>query len=397
MAWNQTIKYNVFLPQTRYLVADRLTTIVAEDAAASADPTCIPEYFPALAHRHSIEAHSANLSLRFYVVFTGMDVRRFQHKQIEPLLKNFCEARYAVVSTWTEVLQTWGLHRLTPAFACRVPPALFLMMCHPPRSLKKAKAPSTQKNKSNSSLQPFPTKSVTGGSTSQTQKLSSPTKKSPTKLSFPRPVYDAPPRSLPFPPSMLEEIRDNLWAAATRTSTAAASTATEAEAALPVLTSSSPLLTVIDLDEFSDSGSDITDLSTSHNLSGSPGQASGDLPPEYQAFGEAEQTPLVYGLSGHHVLYHSRDPAFALFQDSAAAEFLVTASVNDICEFIRRHWPQVPAPLFAVSGCPFIVRDLKQMLCLQYFQDCGPDSEMLVTTSGSEAEEFIQRHRTREF
>jgi hypothetical protein len=138
---------------------------------------------------------------------------------------------------------------------------------------------------------------------------------------------------------MLEEIRDNLWAAATRTSTAAASTATEAEAALPVLTPSSPPLTVIDLDEFSDSGSDITDLSTSHNSSGSPGQAGGDLPPEYQAFGEAKQTPLVYGLSGHHVLYHSRsmdfilyslftedtprDPAFALFQDSAAAEFLV--------------------------------------------------------------------------
>lgn len=173
---------------------------------------------------------------------------------------------------------------------------------------------------------------------------------------------------------MLEEIRDNLWAAATRTSTAAASTATEADAALPVLTPSSPPLTVTDLDEFSDSGSDITDLSTSHNSSGSPGQASGDLPPEYQAFGEAEQTPLVYGLSGHHVLYHSRsmdfilyslftedtprDPAFALFQDSAAAEFLVAASVNDVREFIRRHWPQVPAPLFAVSGRPFIVRDL---------------------------------------
>jgi hypothetical protein len=70
-AWNQTIKYNMFLPQTRYLVADRLTTMVAEDAAASADPTCIPEYFPALAHRHSIEAHSANPSLRFYVVLRG--------------------------------------------------------------------------------------------------------------------------------------------------------------------------------------------------------------------------------------------------------------------------------------------------------------------------------------
>jgi hypothetical protein len=53
-----------------------------------------------------------------------------------------------------------------------------------------------------------------------------------------------------------------------------------------------------------------------------------------------------------------RDPAFALFQDSAAAEFLVAASVNDVREFIRRHWPQVPAPLFAVSGRPFIVRDL---------------------------------------
>jgi hypothetical protein len=61
----------MFLPRTRYLIADRLTTMVTEDAAASADPTCIPEYFPALAHRHSIEAHSANLSLRFYVVLHG--------------------------------------------------------------------------------------------------------------------------------------------------------------------------------------------------------------------------------------------------------------------------------------------------------------------------------------
>jgi hypothetical protein len=174
---------------------------------------------------------------------------------------------------------------------------------------------------------------------------------------------------------MLEEIRDNLWVAATRTSTAAASTATKADAALPVLTPtqganiSSPPLTVIDLDNFSDSGSDITDLSTSHNLSGSPWQASGDLPPEYQAFGEAEQAPLVYGLSGHHVLYHNRlmdfisyslftedtprDPAFALFQDSATAEFLVAASVNDIREFIRRHWPPSPCSAFCSQRAPF--------------------------------------------
>ncbi|KAJ7839991.1 hypothetical protein B0H14DRAFT_3697105 [Mycena olivaceomarginata] len=87
--------------------------------------------------------------------------------------------------------------------------------------------------------------------------------------------------------------------------------------------------TIRNTQNYVNSGSDITDLSTSHNSSGSPGQASGNLPPEYQAFGEAEQAPLVYGLSGHHILYHSRDPAFALFQDSAAAEFLVAASVND--------------------------------------------------------------------
>ncbi|KAJ7839992.1 hypothetical protein B0H14DRAFT_3458447 [Mycena olivaceomarginata] len=242
--------------------------MVAEDAAASADPTCIPEYFPAVAHRHSIEAHSANLSLRFYVVLHGRMCTAFStREQIEPLLKNFCKARYAVVSTWTEVLQTWGLycaqnhqHQNPPpspvscdsAFtASPLPsragsPCSFFDDVPPPWSLKKAKAPSTQKNKSNSLLQPFLTKSVTGGSASQTQEPSSPTKKSPTKLGFPRPVYDAPPRSLPFPPSMLEEIRDNLWAAATRTSTTAASTATEAEAALPVLTPYLPPLTVID-------------------------------------------------------------------------------------------------------------------------------------------------------
>ncbi|KAF8147411.1 hypothetical protein K438DRAFT_1989640 [Mycena galopus ATCC 62051] len=259
--------------------------------------------------------------------------------------------------------------------------------------LRPSSAPSPHRNRS-------PTKRTqsTAGIESPTKAAESPTKPAragtsgaeplSTQLRFPRPMRADAPTVLPFPAKMLEEIQANISvpgpasvhsptafltaAAVPRMMTSPAGTAwldvsalTLHEAGDPVTLRlappPSPPIRVIDINDFEDSDLEESDL-TQSDLSDSPHSGS---PPTYQAlmdFGTVERSqepsPLFFGISGHQVIYCDRDAAFLVFQATAASEFLIAASPDEVQHFIEQHWPAIPPPVFALSGLPIVIRDL---------------------------------------
>jgi hypothetical protein len=58
------------------------------------------------------------------------------------------------------------------------------------------------------------------------------------------------------------------------------------------------------------------------------------------------------------IAFGCREDAFDVFQSTGASEFLMAASLEELRDFIGRHWPSTPPPVFIVSGHSVVVRDL---------------------------------------
>ncbi|KAF8194496.1 hypothetical protein K438DRAFT_1969105 [Mycena galopus ATCC 62051] len=399
---------------TQFMDADGSSHPTAVDANDTSDPTCIPEYYPHGLHStHSRDAHSRKTTCWFYVILRGRMCAAFSSMaQVEPLIKDFDDALYYEARTWAEVLECWHAFCLKQHSHCSPPPSpascsdAFTVSSplpsrgnspcsffdeHPASPLparigspvkrtgktRPPSAPSSPRNRS-------PAKRT--HRTESIARAESPTKPARTRTSgaepqlrFPRPMRADTPNFLPFPANMLEEIQGNISASARvptalltpaaipRTLTSLAEAAWLDVSALVLPEAVHPVqrpiaeapTRVIDIDDFVDSDVDESDI-TQSDLSDSTRSA---LPPTYQAPMDfhtvATPSVLFFGISGHQVIYRDRDAAFTVFQATAASEFWIAASLDEVQQFIGQHWLAIPPPVFALSGLPIVMRDLR--------------------------------------